>query len=157
MAVAAQITLTPLNFHIHAPRSRPLFRRASLFFSFLWLAFSLFRCVTTFMHLLFLQKTCRLANRHTHTRKLTHTHTKPNIIENQNFKVNTAAVWQQERGMPGAIEELLLNNVYLRWVEKKVINLNLIQIKICILWLKKICHSLWLKNKKILIKSINRN
>jgi len=38
---------------------------------------------------------------------------KPNIIENQNFKVNTAAVWQQEGGKPGAIEELSLNKGYL--------------------------------------------
>lgn len=149
MAVAAQITLTPLNFHIRAPRSRPLFRRASLFFSFLWLAFSLFRCVTTFMHLLFLQKTCRLANRHTHTRKLTHTHTKaeakyywkPKFQGKHSCSLATGK--RNARGNWRALTKQCIPA--LGGGEKKVINLNLIQIEICILWLKKICHSLWLK------------
>lgn len=139
MAVAAQITLTPLNFHIRAPRSRPLFRRASLFFSFLWLAFSLFRCVTTFMHLLFLQKTCRLANRHTHTRKLTHTHTKaeakyywkPKFQGKHSCSLATGK--RNARGDWRALTKQCIPALG----GKKVINLNLIQIKICILWLKK--------------------
>lgn len=93
MAVAAQITLTPLNFH----RSPPHPNTHQQHWSFLWLSpdchFPFALRGHTFMHLLFLQRTHRQADICTRA----HTHTdrgkpNPNIIENQNFKVNTAAV-----------------------------------------------------------------
>lgn len=93
MAVAAQITLTPLNFHRHR-------RRLSFSFSGLPFPFSLRNHIYAFAIFAKDMQT----SRHTHTLE-----SKPNIIENQNFKVNTAAaVGQQEKRnkrQPGRPEE----------------------------------------------------